>query len=114
MLTGSCHCGKIAYTLDEEAPTKAISCNCSMCRRTGALHHFSTPDKFTLKGSRDDLETYQFNKHVITYNRCKICGASPFAEGKRPDGKDMVEINLRCADIDLDTLEITEFDGASH
>lgn len=112
MFTGSCHCGKIAYEVDEDAPTKAIACNCSMCRRTGALHHFTTPDKFTLKGSRDAIGTYQFNKHVITYSHCDDCGCVVFAEGKGPDGKDMVEINLRCADIDVDALDIQKFDGA--
>lgn len=49
-ICGSCHCGKIAYTLDEEPPTQAIECNCSICRRKAYLHHFSTPDKFTLHG----------------------------------------------------------------
>jgi len=37
---GSCHCGKLAYTVDEALPAKAMACNCSICRRKGALHHF--------------------------------------------------------------------------
>jgi hypothetical protein len=27
-IQGSCHCGKISYTLDEDPPTAAIECNC--------------------------------------------------------------------------------------
>jgi hypothetical protein len=112
-ITGSCHCGKIAYTLDEAPPTKAIQCNCSICRRKGYLHHFSTPDKFALRGSRDDLIVYTFNHHIIRHQFCRTCGCAPFAEGNGPDGKPMVAINLRCADgIDLDALEIVPFDGA--
>jgi hypothetical protein len=110
---GSCHCGKIAYSVDEDAPTEAMACNCSICRRKAALHHFTTPDKFTLEGSRDDIGVYTFNKHVIRHQFCKTCGCAPFAEGTGPNGP-MVEINLRCADgVDLDGLKITEFDGAS-
>lgn len=109
---GSCHCGKIAYTVDEDPPTKAMACNCSICRRRGALHHFTTPDKFTLEASRDDLSSYEWNKHIIRFHFCEACGCAPFAEGEGPKGP-MVEINLRCAeDVDFDALEITKFDGA--
>ncbi len=111
--TGSCHCGKLAYTVDEDAPAKAMACNCSICRRKGALHHFTTPDKFAFEGSESDIAEYLFNKHNIHHQFCKACGCAPFAHGTAPDGKAMVEINLRCADIDLSALDITEFDGAS-
>ena len=112
--TGSCHCGAISYTVDEELPTGAMACNCSMCRRKAPLHHFTTPDKFTLHGSRDAVGTYKFNHHVIGHHFCKTCGTAPFAEGTGPDGKAMVEINLRCADgVDLEALEIQHYDGAS-
>ena len=111
---GSCHCGKIAYTVDEDPPAMAMECNCSICRRKGSLHHFTTPDKFRLEGSRDDIQVYTFNRHVIRHQFCTTCGCAPFAEGTGPGGQPMVEINLRCAEgIDLDSLEITKFDGAS-
>lgn len=112
--SGSCHCGAIRYTVDEDPPTQAMQCNCSICRRKAPLHHFTTPDKFRLETSRDALATYGFNHHVINYHHCTTCGCAPFAEGTAPGGKPMVEINLRCADdIDLDALEIRKFDGAS-
>jgi hypothetical protein len=111
--TGSCHCGAIRYTVDEELPDKAMQCNCSMCRRKAPLHHFTTPDKFRLEGSREGVATYMFNKHVIQHHFCRTCGTAPFAEGQGPQGP-MVEINLRCAHgVDLDALEIERYDGAS-
>lgn len=110
---GSCHCGKLAYTVDETLPTKAMSCNCSICLRKGALHHFTTPDKFRFEGSDDDIQVYTFNKRVIRHQFCRTCGSAPFAQGQGPKGP-MVEINLRCAEgVDLEALEITRFDGAS-
>jgi hypothetical protein len=111
--TGSCHCGAIRYTVDEDVPTSALQCNCSICRRKAALHHFTTPDKFTLHTSREAVATYQFNNHAIDHHFCATCGIAPFAEGKGPQGP-MVEINLRCADgVDLEALEIQNYDGAS-
>lgn len=113
-IRGSCHCGKIAYSLDEAMPTKAMECNCSICRRKGALHHFTTPDKFKLEGSRADLSVYTFNSHNIQHQFCKTCGCAPFAEGKTPDGKLMTEINLRCVEgLDLAQVTISPYDGAS-
>ena len=109
---GSCHCGKLAYTVDEELPAKAMQCNCSICRRRAPLHHFTTPDKFSFEGSQDDVGTYKWNKEVISFEFCPTCGCAPFAHGTGPNGP-MVEINLRCVEgIDVEALEVVQFDGA--
>ena len=113
-LRGSCHCGKIAFTLDGDVPTEAMECNCSICGRKGYLLAFSTPDKMHLETSRDDIAVYMFGKHVIRHQFCKTCGCAPFGEGTGPGDTPMVAINLRCAEgIDLSTLKITQYDGAS-
>jgi hypothetical protein len=112
-MRGSCHCGKIAYSLDE-TPTEAMQCNCSICRRKGYVLAFSTPDRFTLETSRDAIAVYTFHNHVVRHQFCKTCGCAPFGEGVGPDGKAMVVVNLRCAEgVDLAMLKIVEFDGAS-
>ena len=110
---GSCHCGKIAYRLDAE-PTEAIECNCSICRRKGALLAAFAADQFHLETARAEIAVYTFGKHVIRHQFCKTCGCAPFAEGTGPDGKAMVAVNLRCADdLDLAKIRVTQFDGAS-
>lgn len=110
--SGSCHCGKLSYTVDEDMPTKAMACNCSICRRRASLHHFTTPDKFAFHGSEGDVSGYEWNKRAIAHEFCATCGCAPFAHGQSPNGP-MIEINLRCADdIDLEALEIERFDGA--
>ena len=113
-ITGSCHCGKVSYSLGEDPPTQAMECNCSICRRKGYLHHFSTPDKLTFHGERADLQVYTFNRHAIRHQFCTTCGCAPFAEGIGPDGKEMVGINLRCVEgLDPGALNIVQYDGAS-
>lgn len=113
-ITGSCHCGAIRYTLDEDAPTSAMACNCSICRRKGYLLHFSTPDKFTLKAAPEAITTYTFNTHAIRHQFCATCGCATHGTGTAPDGTEAVVLNLRCADgIDLEALHIHHHDGAS-
>ena len=112
--TASCHCGALSATVDEELPTKGMTCNCSLCRRRGNIHHFTTPDKVSFVRPDGKVGVYTFNKRVIRNQFCTECSCAPFAEGKGRDGTPMVEINLRCVpECDLDALEITQFDGAS-
>lgn len=112
--TGSCHCGKVEFSVDAEPPHRAMSCNCSHCRRKGFLLAFISPDHFTLIRGKEELQTYLFNKHAIAHQFCTTCGVEPFAEGKGPGGKTMCAVNLRCVEtIDLDALEIQKVDGKS-
>jgi hypothetical protein len=109
---GGCHCGNVRYSVEIAAFEPVISCNCSMCQKRGSLLTFVPADSFTLEKGADALTEYLFNKHVIHHKFCSTCGILPFAEGKGPDGKAMVAINVRCLDdIDLKSLNVTEFDG---
>lgn len=111
--SGSCHCGRLSYSVDEDMPTKGMTCNCSICRRRGNIHHFTTEDKVSREGSPDDITVYTFNTNKIRHQFCVVCGCAPFADGTGTDGKAMVEINLRCVpDCDIASLDITEYDGA--
>lgn len=111
--TGSCHCGRVSYEADADL-SHVMSCNCSSCRKRGTLLAFVSDDKFRLKSGEDALTQYEFNKKVIRYQFCETCGILPFARGRRPDGALMVALNVRCLDgVDLDTLNIKKFDGAS-
>lgn len=111
-LTGSCHCGAVAFTVDD-TPAQAISCNCSLCRRRGSLLAAVGAEQFNLTTPRETLATYTFHRHAIRHAFCPTCGCAPFSEGAGPGGKAMVMVNLRCTDADLDALEIIPFDGKS-
>ena len=53
---GSCHCGRIAFTLHGEVG-RAIDCNCSMCRRRGALLAFYPREALVLTSKEGDYGT---------------------------------------------------------
>lgn len=110
---GSCHCGAVRFEVNAQPPTKAISCNCSHCRRKGFLLSFFPAEQFTLMQGEESLGSYKFNTHKIDHRFCQKCGTEAFAEGNNPDGSAVRAVNLRCVpSIDLDLLEIQHFDGA--
>jgi len=111
---GSCHCGKVAYTVEADLPTEAMQCNCSHCSRKGFLLSFVPMNRFRLERGEGDLRSYEFYKHKIEHRFCTTCGTQSFAIGSGPDGAKMAAINLRCVpEADLDALEIQKVDGAS-
>jgi hypothetical protein len=108
---GSCHCGRVAFEVDGEI-TGAMSCNCSICSRKGALMWFVPRDSLRLTTPDEDAATYLFNKHVIRHRFCAHCGMHPFGEGTDPKGNRMAAVNLRCVEgLDLDAIPVQRFDG---
>lgn len=112
---GSCHCGAVAYSVDADLPTQAISCNCSHCRRKGFLLAFVPATQFTLTSGEGATTTYRFNQHKLAHIFCTTCGVQSYAEGAGPDGTEMRAINLRAVpECDLDALTVQKVDGASY
>lgn len=108
---GSCHCGKIRYTVEGEIG-EVTECNCSICRRRGHLLWFVPYDKLHLETPDSELSTYTFNTHRIKHRFCPSCGSATFGEGADTKGNVMAAINVRCLeDVDLSTLKIRQFDG---
>jgi len=111
---GGCHCGRVRYQATIDLSRPVMSCNCSMCGRTGTLLTFIPADQFTLLSGEDALTDYQFNKHVIHHLFCSVCGIKSFARGTGKNGP-TVAINARCLDdVDITKLNVTVFDGKSH
>lgn len=111
--TGGCHCGKVRYEVTVRLDP-VISCNCSICSKTGTLLSFTPADQFELLSGDDNLTDYQFNKMHIHHLFCSTCGVRSFGRGKGPNGTEMRAINVRCLDdVDISALTLTPFDGKS-
>lgn len=112
--TGGCHCGRVRYEAKVDLSTPVISCNCSMCGRSGTMLTFIPAGQFKLLSGEETLTDYQFNRHVIHHLFCSICGIKSFARGTGRDGTATVAINARCLDgVELGELKVQTFDGRS-
>lgn len=112
--TGGCHCGRVRYEVTLDLAEPAITCNCSMCGRSGTMLRFVPVSAFKLLSGADVLTDYRFNTQVINHQFCSVCGIKSFASGKGKDGSDTRAINVRCLDdVDPTQLRTQQFDGKS-
>ncbi|MDK2125894.1 GFA family protein [Chitinimonas sp. DQS-5] len=112
--TGSCHCGAIRFTFRAAAIDKGLRCNCSICRRKGALMSAFTvaAEDLAIDAANDALATYHFGTGKAHHHFCKHCGIYPFHQTMRKPGH--YRINLGCVEgVDSCALPFEVYDGAS-
>lgn len=71
----TCHCGavELAVTLSDGLATKR-RCDCSFCRRRGAVAVTAPIDGIRIVKGEDALSLYQFNTGTAKHYFCKHCG----------------------------------------
>lgn len=107
----SCHCGAVRIVV-ETAPTEVTSCNCSVCRRTGALLAYYSPRQVRFMPSPPQTDTYVWGDKSIVFHRCKTCGCFTHWLAVDPT-YDRMGVNMRMADPQvLANVRIRRFDGA--
>lgn len=112
MLQGKCHCGEVRWTLDH-LPRSVTACNCTVCRRYGALWaygfigydiHLTGRTKTYRRGEDGDID----------FHFCARCGcvALYVASCENEDGDRQAAVNLRMCDPSrIHELPIRHFDG---
>ena len=78
---GGCHCGGVRFEV-KTGLDRLVSCNCSICSKTGAIYAFVPASEFKLLKGEDAQSDYQFNKKVIHHLFCKTCGIRSFGRGR--------------------------------
>lgn len=110
--TGSCHCGAVRFEVTT-ALQPATRCDCSLCRRKGAL--MSPPlarDQLRILSGEDALTLYQFNTRVARHYFCKHCGIYPFHQTRTDPTR--WRVNLGCLDeVDVYALPFEVGHGAA-
>lgn len=111
-LVGSCHCGAVRLTLPS-APDKATRCNCSMCRRIGAVYAYFEFGTVRIEGHPENTEAYIWGDRTLRTVRCSQCGCATHWEPleDEPGARMGVNLNNFPPGI-LDTVHIRRFDGA--
>jgi hypothetical protein len=119
--TGSCHCGRARFEVDLELD-HVRACDCSICRRRGALIHRVDESRLRILTPLADLTLYQWHTRTAKDYFCPTCGILPF---RRPRQRTAAEIaagaseftgwavNVRCLEgVDLDAVPVKRIHGS--
>lgn len=111
----SCHCG--AVVLDLHLPDGLVNlrrCNCSMCRRRGAVVASVPLAGIRIVQGAEQLRLYQFNTHTAKHYFCSVCGI--YTHHQRRSKPDEYGVNVGCLEgIDpLAIADVPSLDGVNH
>lgn len=108
---GSCHCGAVRFAA-RSTLSPAVRCNCSFCRRRGAVMANVQAEDFRLLAGEEALGLYQWNTGIAKHFFCKRCGIYTFHRPRmRPE---LYRVNVGCLEgVDPYALEVTVQDGAA-
>ena len=96
--------GKPRFDVDADLDHVRV-CDCSICRRRGALLHRVEPHCLRVLKPIEELATYSFNTHTAKDYFCKTCGILPFRQPRTGPG--LWSVNIRCLpDVDLGAIPI--------
>jgi hypothetical protein len=114
-MTGRCHCGAVEFEVTLENGLENLRrCNCSLCRRKGAIMASVPLADLTVTKGEDMLTLYQWNTKTARHYFCKVCGI--YTHHQRRSNPTQYGFNVACLDgVDPFALgEIGIGDGASH
>mgnify|MGYP003122211775 CR=1 FL=1 len=111
MIAGSCHCGAVRWEAPDW-PDWLTVCNCTYCRKAGALWGEVDPEAAELT-ARTPQQAYVFGDKTLTIHRCAKCGIATHWTSRDPAEPRRMKINFTTArDPVPDTVRVRHFDGA--
>ena len=107
---GSCHCGRARFEVDVDLD-HVRQCDCSLCRKRGALNFRVEASCFRLLTPLEDLTVYQWHTRTATDYFCPVCGILPF---RRPrTAPHLYAVNVRCLEgVDLSAVPVVQVHGS--
>lgn len=113
-LEGACLCGEAGWTLTGD-PGSITACNCTLCRRYGALWAYDYEGgRIVLNGATRTFTRVGKADPALEIHFCPTCGCLLAWRGLRveEDGRRRLAVNIRLADSDaVADLSIDHFDG---
>ena len=110
-----CHCGAIEAEINlSNDLKKIIKCNCSICKRKGAIMSMVKNEDFKIIKGSDKLKIYQFHTKVAKHFFCSICGI--YTHHNPRINPSMTGFNVGCID-EIDSFELEDIlinDGKNH
>lgn len=110
-----CHCGAIEASINCAGNLeKVLRCNCSLCKRKGAVMSMIKNEDFKVIKGEDKLKLYQFHTKVAKHYFCSVCGV--YTHHNPRSNPSMTGFNLGCLD-DIDAFDLKDIlinDGQNH
>lgn len=107
---GSCHCGAVIFTIRTDLGY-SVRCDCSMCRRRGAIMVRCDQDDLEIRSGQDALTEYRFNTNVAVHSFCGTCGTYVFHRMRKLPDK--YAVNAGCfEDVDPSALSPIFIEGS--
>jgi hypothetical protein len=118
-ITGKCHCGRVAFSIEGTIPEKLTRCTCSFCSKRGALLAYYAPEQFKLTTPESNGATYRWNTRQVAHCFCPTCGCATYGDSPAFqmdgswDGKTRrIGVNARLLDdYDAATAPVDVIDG---
>lgn len=110
-----CHCGGVVFELDlPNGIEKPRRCDCSICRRKGAIVASVKLDGIRILEGEELLTLYQFNTHTAKHFFCSVCGI--YTHHQRRSSPDEYGFNLGCLEgvNPFDIGDVVTNDGVNH
>ena len=108
-ITGTCHCGEVGFEINE-TPAHLVDCNCTACRRYGALWGHIEQSAFKKTGSGKTI-SYMHGDMMLSFHTCVSCGCTTHWEGHHPDYTRMAVNYRMCEPEVVSKLSVRKFDG---
>lgn len=110
MIKGTCHCQAVRWRFVGQ-PDSATACNCTVCRRYGALWAYDYEGQgITVSG-----ETRPYTRGTaVEFHFCPVCGCIAFwrAQQTEHDGRRRIAVNLRLAEPEeVAEIPVDHLDG---
>ena len=119
LMTGSCHCKNISFTLDWQPEPTAIparACGCSFCVKLGGVWtSCPTGQLRVLIRSPERVSRYEFGTKTAQFHVCTACGVVPLVSSEI-EGRTYAVVSINALDdVDLAQLDRkpASFDGES-
>ena len=112
MINGSCHCGAVKFKM-LTSPNWLTSCNCSICRRLGALWAHGEISDITIECQEGATSRYIQGDKTLAIHTCVKCGCTSHWENLIPDQHTRMAVNCRLAEPEMIAgIRVRPFDGA--
>ena len=111
----SCHCGAVQFELTLPNGLEELRrCNCSMCRRRGAIVASVPLDGIRITQGEDVLSLYQFNTMTAKHFFCSKCGI--YTHHQRRSKPHQYGINVACLEgvNPFELGDVPTLDGINH